>query len=138
MIKTLSVGCDDLPKELTGRVWSAVADLLSCRVQHDSEDDMSGQAMVSQASPDTLVSGDGNDSTDSLVVLRVTNVHVDAVVLSKDIHMMIIDNNIYKVILPYYHLMAEYVIQAPSDVNRRRRGRRCITARGRWSGCTTR
>ena len=32
LTKILSVGCDDFPKELTGRFWSAVAELLSCRV----------------------------------------------------------------------------------------------------------
>ena len=40
--------------------------------------------MVGQAGPGTLASGDGNDSTDSQVVLGVANVHVDAVVLKKD------------------------------------------------------
>ena len=81
LTKILSVGCDDLPKELTGRFWSAVADLLSCRVQDEDEEDMSGQVMVSQAVPGTLASGGGNDNTDSQVVLGVANVHVDAVVL---------------------------------------------------------
>ena len=77
----LSVGCVDLPKELTGKFWSAVADLLPCRVQDDDEEDMSGQDMVGQAVPGTLVSGNGNDNTDSQVVLGVANVHVDAVLL---------------------------------------------------------
>ena len=66
---------------MTDRFWSAVADLLSCRMQDDGEKDMSGQAMVGQAGPGTLASGDGNDSIDSQVVLVVANVHVDAVVL---------------------------------------------------------
>ena len=52
--KILSVGCDGLPKELTGRSWLAVADLLSCRVQDEDEEDMSGQVMVGQAAPGTL------------------------------------------------------------------------------------
>ena len=65
LTQILSVFCNDLPKALTGRLWSAVADLLSCRVQDDGEDDVSGQAMVGQAAPGTLASGDGNDSTDS-------------------------------------------------------------------------
>ena len=47
-------------------------------LQDDDEDDMSGQAMVGQAGPGTLASGDG---TDSQVVLVVANVHVDAVLL---------------------------------------------------------
>jgi hypothetical protein len=81
LTKILSVGCDDLPKELTGRYWSAVADLLSCRVQDEDDEDMSGQVMVSQAGPGTLASGGGNDNTNSQVVLGVANVHVDAVVL---------------------------------------------------------
>ena len=41
----------------------------------------SGQAMVGQAGPGMLASGDGNDSTDSQVVLGVANVHVNAAVL---------------------------------------------------------
>ena len=45
--------------------------------------DISGQAMVAQAGPGTLGSSDGNGSTDSQVVLGVTNVHVDALVLYK-------------------------------------------------------
>ena len=45
------------------------------------EEDMSVQTMVVQAVPSTLASGDGNDSTDSQVVLGVANVHVDAVLL---------------------------------------------------------
>ena len=77
----LSVGCNDLPKELTGRFWSAVADLLSCRVQDDDEKDMSGQVMVGQAALVTLASGNGNDNTDSQVVLGVANVHAEAVLL---------------------------------------------------------
>ena len=77
----LSVGCDDLPKELTGRFWSVVADLLSCRVQDDNEEDMSGQVMVGQAVPGTLASGNGNDNTVSQVVLGVANVNVDVVLL---------------------------------------------------------
>ena len=77
----LSVGCDNLPKELAGRVWSALADLLSCRVQDIDEEDMSRQAMVGQAVSRTLVSGSGNDNTDSQVVLGVANVHVNAVLL---------------------------------------------------------
>ena len=40
------MGCDDLPEELTGSFWSAVADLLSCRVKDNGEEDMSGQVMV--------------------------------------------------------------------------------------------
>ena len=76
LTKILSVGCDDLPKELTGRFYSAVADLLSCRVQEDDEEDMVGQAVQ-----DTLVSGNGNDNADSQVVLRVANVHVHVVLL---------------------------------------------------------
>ena len=48
-----------------------MADLLSCRVQGDDEEDMSGQAMVGQDAPGTLVSGDGNDSTDSQVQLSL-------------------------------------------------------------------
>ena len=80
LTKSLRVGCDDLPKELTVRSWSAVANLLSCRVQDDGED-ISGQAMVGQADPGALASGYANDSTDSQVVLGVANVHVDAVVL---------------------------------------------------------
>ena len=81
LTKILSADCNNFPKELTGRFWSAVADLLSCRVQDDDEEDMSGQAMVGQAGPGTLASGDGNDSTDSQVVLAVANVHVDGVLL---------------------------------------------------------
>ena len=69
----LTMNCNDLQKELLGRFWSVVADLLSCRVQEDSEEDMPGQAM--------LASRDGNDSTASQVLLGVANVHVDAVVL---------------------------------------------------------
>ena len=42
---------------MAGRLWSAVADLLSCRLQDDGEEDMSGQAMVGQAGPCTLPSG---------------------------------------------------------------------------------
>ena len=34
-----SACCDDLPKELTGVFWSAVADPLSCKVQDDGEED---------------------------------------------------------------------------------------------------
>ena len=64
-----------------GRFWSAVADLLSCRVQDDDEEDMSGQVMVGQADPGTLASGNGSDNTDSQVVLGVANVHEDAVLL---------------------------------------------------------
>ena len=75
------VGCDDIPKELTGRFWLAVADLLSCRVQDEDEEDMSDQAMVGQAGQGMLALGDGNDSTDSQVVIGVANVHVDAVLL---------------------------------------------------------
>ena len=63
------------------RFWSALADPLSCRVQDDDDEDMSGQAMVGQAVPGTLASGNGNDDTDSQVVLGVANVHVDAVLL---------------------------------------------------------
>jgi hypothetical protein len=81
LTKILNVGCDDLPKELTGRFWSAVADLLSCRVQDDDEEDMSGQVMVGQADPGTLALGNGSDNTDSQVVLGVANVHEDAVLL---------------------------------------------------------
>ena len=77
----LSVGYDDLSKELTGRFWSAVADLLSCRVQDDDEEDMSGQVMVGQADPGTLASGNGSDNNDFQVVLGVANVHEDAVPL---------------------------------------------------------
>ena len=44
----------------------------------------SGHAMVGQDGPSTLASADGNDSTISLVVLGVANVHVDAVVFCKD------------------------------------------------------
>ena len=58
-----------------------MADLLSCRVQDDDEEDMSGQAMVGQTVPGTLASGNGNDNTDSQVVLGVANVHVDVVLL---------------------------------------------------------
>ena len=50
----------------------------------DDEEDMSGQAMVGPAVPGTLASGDGNDSTDSQVLLGVGNVHVDAVLLYKE------------------------------------------------------
>ena len=50
-------------------------------VKDDDEEDMSGQAMVGQAGPGTLASGDGIDITDSQVVLGVANVHVDAVLL---------------------------------------------------------
>ena len=75
------MGCDDIPKELTGRFWLAVADLLSCRVQDEDEEDMSDQAMVGQAGQGMLALGDGNDSTDSQVVIGVANVHVDAVLL---------------------------------------------------------
>ena len=64
--------------------WSAVADLLSCKVQDDDEEDMSGQAIAGQAVPGTLASGNGNDNTDSQVVLGVANVRVDAIPLSKD------------------------------------------------------
>ena len=41
------------------------------------------------AGPGTLALGDGNDSTDSQKVLGVANVHVDAVVLRKDIYIPI-------------------------------------------------
>ena len=44
-------------------------------------EDMSGQAIVGQAVPGTLASGNGNDNTDSQVVLGVANVHVDSVLL---------------------------------------------------------
>ena len=47
----------------------------------DDEEHMSGQVMVGQAAPGTLASGNGNDNTDSQVVLGVANVHVDAVLL---------------------------------------------------------
>ena len=50
----LSVGCDDVLKELTGHFGSAVVDLLVCRVQDDGEDDMSGQAMVGLAGLSTI------------------------------------------------------------------------------------
>ena len=53
-------------------------------MQDDDEEDMSGQAMVGQAVPGSLASGDGNDRTDSQVVLGVANVQVDAVLLKKD------------------------------------------------------
>ena len=69
LTKILNVVCDDLTKQLTGRFWSAVADLLSCRVQDGREADMSGQAMVGLAGPGVLASGSDNDSTDSQVVL---------------------------------------------------------------------
>ena len=42
---------------------------------------MLGQAVISQAGPSMLASDDGNDSTDSQVVLVVANVQVDALVL---------------------------------------------------------
>ena len=58
-----------------------MADLLSCRLQDGEEKDVSGQAMVGQAAPGTLASSDGNDSTDSQVVLGVADVHVDVVLL---------------------------------------------------------
>ena len=61
-----------------------MADLLSCRVQDDDEEDMSGQVMVGQATPGTLASGNGSDNNDSQVVLGVANVHEDAVLLLKD------------------------------------------------------
>ena len=54
LTRTLCVGCNDLPKELTGRFWLIVADLVPCRVQDDGEIDMSGQAMVGQAGLVTL------------------------------------------------------------------------------------
>ena len=75
------VGISSLLNEYNRRFWSAMADLLSCRVQDDDEEDLSGQAMVGQAVPGTLASGNGNDNTDSQVVLGVANVHVDAVLL---------------------------------------------------------
>ena len=53
-----------------------MADLLSCRVQDDDEEDMSGQAMIGQAVPGMLASGNGNDSTDSQVVLGDALVYV--------------------------------------------------------------
>ena len=62
LTKILSGGCGELLKKLTGCFRSAVVSLLLCRVQDDGEEDMSGQAMVGQAGPDTLASGDGNDS----------------------------------------------------------------------------
>ena len=80
-IQHISIGCNDLPKEWTGRFWSAVADLLACRVQDCDEEDMSGQVMVGQAILRTPASGNGNDNTDSQVVLGVANVNVDAVLL---------------------------------------------------------
>ena len=49
------------------------------RVQDDDEEDMSGQAMVGQAVPGTLASGDGNDSTGSQEVFGVANVHVNTI-----------------------------------------------------------
>ena len=58
-----------------------LCDLLSCRVQDDDEEGMSDQVMVGQAAPGTLASGNGNDNTDSQVVLGVAIVHVDAVLL---------------------------------------------------------
>ena len=70
-------------KDLTGRFWSAVADLPSPRIQDAGEEDMSGQDMLGQAGPDTLASGDGNDSTDSQVVPGVSNVRVHVVVVYK-------------------------------------------------------
>ena len=42
---------------------------------------MSGQVLVGQAAPGTLASGNGDDNTDSQVVLGVVNVQVDAVLL---------------------------------------------------------
>ena len=75
------MGCDDIPKELTGRFWSAVAALISCRVQDEEEEEMSDQAMVGQAGQGMLAFGDSNDSTDSQAVVGVANVHVDAVLL---------------------------------------------------------
>ena len=56
-----------------------MADLHSYRVQDDGEEDISGQA-----GSGTLASGDGNDSSDSQVVLGVANVHVDVVLLYID------------------------------------------------------
>ena len=76
MTKILSVGCDNLQKELTGRFFSAVADALSCRVQDDVEENMPGQACPGAQALSGVI-----DSTDSQVVLGVVNVHVDAVVL---------------------------------------------------------
>ena len=48
---------------------------------------MSDQAMVGQAGPGTVASGDGNDSTDCQIALGVANVHVVALVLEKDTYM---------------------------------------------------
>ena len=90
LTRILSVGYDDVPKELTGHFWSAVADLLLCRVRGNGEEDMSGQAMVGLAGPGTLASGDSNDSTDSQVALGVANAHVDAVVLQQDTYILAI------------------------------------------------
>ena len=67
------------PKESDGPL-SVNCRSSSCRIHENGEEDMSGHAMVGQASPDVL-SGDGNDSTDSRVVIGVANVHVDAVLL---------------------------------------------------------
>ena len=53
---------------------------------------MSRQAMVRQAVPGTLASGNGDDSTDSQVVLGVANVYVDAVLLSKDTYLCRFDH----------------------------------------------
>ena len=89
LTKILSADCNNFPKELTGRFWSAVADLLSCRVQDDDEEDMSGQAMVGQAGPGTLASGDGTNSSDSQVGLGASNVHVDTIVLKEDSYMQV-------------------------------------------------
>ena len=55
--------------------------MLVTRLKTVLEEDMSGKAMVGQAGPGTLASGDGNDSADSQVVLGVANIHVDAVLL---------------------------------------------------------
>jgi hypothetical protein len=75
----LTVDKDTVPKELTVSYWSAVAELLSCRV--DGSEDMSGQA--GQEGDDMIVFGGDVDvdSLNSQVALGDANVHVDAVVL---------------------------------------------------------
>ena len=54
---------------LRHKISKYVYDKISCRVQDDDEEDKSGQVMVGQAAPGTLASGNGNDNTDSQVVL---------------------------------------------------------------------
>jgi hypothetical protein len=73
----LTVDKEMIPKELTVSYWSAVAELLSCRLE--GVEDSSGRA--GQDEIGIIALGDVVDSLNSQVALGDANVHVDAVVL---------------------------------------------------------